>query len=129
MEKLTVYKSTLEDVLVAEEVIAELNETVTSINCISVSSSLTINSTSSDKQYMFAIGIINSQIFASLELGIDTDELNTMKNNVLKLRTVSKELSDWRNYLDELRSYSKQVHALLNEDELFQLLRYPQKPH
>jgi len=129
MEKLTVYKRTLEDVIVAEEVIAELNVTVAGIECISVSSSLTINSESSDKQYIYAMGIIHSQISASYELGINTDELNTIKNNVLKLRTATKELSDWRNYLKELRSYSKQVHALLNEDELFQLLEYPQKPH
>lgn len=128
MEKLTVYRRALEDVLVAKEVIAELNETVTGINSISVSSSVTINSTSSDKQYIYAIGIINSQIKASVELGIDTSELHDMKNIVFKLRTRTKELSDWTNYLAELEKYSKQVHALLNEDELFQLLEYPQKP-
>ena len=128
MKKLEAYKQATTDLEFAKEMCSQLMESINSIPEIYVNNSISIDKGSSDKQYVFAIGVLNSQINASKELGMDSKDYEESKANVLKLRLVCADYTAWQNYLHELSNYKRELHNLLDKDDLFQLLEAPVKP-
>lgn len=128
MKKLDAYKQAKADLEFATETRAGIARALETLGSISVNSSITINSNSSDKQYVYAISILNNQIIASKELGMDTKEFEDSKTAVILIRNASKEYKAWENYSYELHDYVNKIHKLLSDDELFQLLEAPVKP-
>ena len=128
MKKLDAYKQAKADLEFATETRAGIARALETLGSISVNSSITINSLSSDKQYVYAISILNNQIIASKELGMDTKEFEDSKTAVILIRNASKEYKAWEKYCHELHDYVNKVHKLLSDDELFQLLETPVKP-
>ena len=125
MKKLQAYTQSLNDLNFAKETISEMLEKVHAIGNLTISSTVTLKVDSSDIQFIYAIGILNSQIIACKELGIDTLSRIKTKEDCKDLRILSKTLSDWREFRDELRNYNNEVFELLDEKERFSLLKYP----
>lgn len=128
MNKLDAYKQAKLDSEFAEETCKKLQESLNEIPEISVGNTLSISKNSSDKQYVYAIGVLNNQIVACNELGIDPKEYEESKSNILKFRKLNAELKDWNSYARELDIYKVKIHMLLDNNELFELLEAPVKP-
>lgn len=128
MNKLDAYKQAKLDLAFAEETCAKLQESLNEIPEINVGTTISINKSSSDKQYVYAVGVLNNQVVACTELGIDPKEHLESKNNVLKFRKLSAELKEWEKYTCELDNYQAKIYRLLDNNELFELLEAPVKP-
>jgi len=128
MKKLDAYKQAKADFEFAQEMCSQLMESINSIPEIYVNNSISIDKGSSDKQYVFAIGVLNSQINASKELGMDSKDYEESKANVLKLKLVCADYVAWDRYRTELYRYQADIYKLLDKDDLFQLLEAPVKP-
>jgi hypothetical protein len=127
MTKSKAYKQVITDVDFAKEQVELFADRIQEIGHIHVGNTLTLTSDSSDKQYVFAIGVLNSQIASCKELGIEDTNYVETKELVINLRVVTKELKDWNTYLRELEKYKTEVYKLLSDDEKFELLDYPKK--
>lgn len=127
LNKSQAYTQVVTDMNFAKEQVELFSNRINELGSIPVSTSITINSNSSDKQYVFAIGILNSQIASCQELGLDETSYTETKEQVINLRVVTKEFQDWSNYLVELSRYKDSVYRLLSDDEKFELLEYPKK--
>lgn len=127
LNKSQAYTQVVTDMNFAKEQVELFSNRINELGSIPVSTSITINSNSSDKQYVFAIGILNSQIASCKELGLDETSYTETKGQVINLRVVTKEFQDWSNYLVELSRYKDSVYRLLSDDEKFELLEYPKK--
>jgi hypothetical protein len=128
MNKLEVYSASITDLSFAKEYLSTLRAELDAIDTIPVNSSININAGSSDKQYVYAISILNNQILACKELGIDPQEYEDIKVSVLHIKSTVAVCRDWQKYSVELYEYSQAVHKLLSNDELFSLLQAPVKP-
>jgi hypothetical protein len=94
---------------------------------VAITDSLSISARSSNKQYIYAISILNNQILAAKELGIDYTDIVQKKEDALTIRSLSSELEQWKQYADQLHSYMNSVEYLLSDDEKFSMLEYPKK--
>ena len=128
MKKLDAYKQAKADYEFAQETVNKLSEVLDFYKTVTVNSNITINSSSSDKQFVYAISILNNQISACKELEIDSTEYEESRLTVLQIRTTSKELKAWQEYAGDLAFYVRCVRDLLDKDELFELLEVPVKP-
>lgn len=128
MKKLDAYKQAKADYEFAQETVNKLSEVLDFYKTVTVNSNITINSSSSDKQFVYAISILNNQISACKELDIDSTEYEESRATVLQIRTTSKELKAWQEYAGDLAFYVRCVRDLLDKDELFELLEVPVKP-
>jgi hypothetical protein len=127
MKKLEAYKQAVSDLNTAKEILSNLDNNLCNIK-ISVNSSITINSDSSDKQYIYAISILNNQIKACEELDLDSTEYMEAKQQVLETRKLSDERKAWYIYYHQLIDYKSSIYNLLDDKELFSLLETPVKP-
>lgn len=129
MEKLEAYKQAKADYFFARNLAKELKAELEAIGSIEISSSLTITMDySSDKQLMFAVGILNSQLQACAELNMDHAEIESSKAKVLEFRRLKQSYQDWNKYTLELERYWDSIGDLLTNDEKFLLLEKPVKP-
>lgn len=128
MKTLKLFKQATEDLTFARNTVEELHDKIEAIGSLDVSASVHINAISSDKQFIFAIGILNSQITASKELGLDSAPIEQMKVNALELRTLGKSLREWTEYVHELENYKNNLYRLLDTKERVALLEAPKKP-
>lgn len=128
MKKLKAFNQTVLDIEFAESVITDLSDKIEKLNNIEVSSTITLNSKSTTKQFIYGVSILRNQISACEELGIDPTEFIQMKSNAIELRGLVEELNDWRIFMYALVDYRSQVFELLDDKERFQLLEYPTKP-
>ena len=128
MKKLEAYKQAKADRTFALETAKELKAKIDAIDTIEVSSSIIIKRDSSEKQMIYAVGILNAQIQASKELGVDSTEIESNKAKLIELRSINKQYNDWDVYADQLYRHMREVHSLLDNDELFELLEAPVKP-
>lgn len=127
MTKLNAYKTALSELETITAVVKTLESQIEEIGTLTVSSSVIIKQGASDAQYIFGIGILNSQILACKELGLDATSKKDMKKACMNLRTLTKELNDWANFGYEIADYAKKVYKLFTEKEKFSLLEYPKK--
>lgn len=128
MKKLNAYKQACADVETAEVICEELNVKLKELGTINVNNSISVEYHSSDKQFVYALGVLNSQIEASKELGMDSEELEKKKSSLFEMRTVSTDVKVWLQYFMELRRYKDGIERLLSDTEKFLLLVYPTKP-
>jgi hypothetical protein len=127
MKKLNAYTQSLNDLNCVKETIILMNNRINEIGTIVISSSISLNVHSSELQFIYAIGILNSQIIACKELDITTTDREVTKLVCKELMFLGKELIEWTNFRNELRSYNHEVYELLDEKERFSLLKYPTK--
>lgn len=127
MTKLKAYQTATSELKTIEGIINSLESQIEEIGTLTVSSSVTIKQGVSDAQYIFGIGILNSQILACKELGLDATDKEDMKKACMNLRTLTKELNDWEVFECEIVDYTNSVFKLLTEKEKFSLLKYPKK--
>ena len=128
MKKLDAYKQAKADLEFANDMCAKLRGELNAIPAVSVGNSISISSSSSDKQYVYAIGILNNQINACKELGVDSKDYEESKATILKLRLVDADYTAWNDYQYELSKYKSNLYSLLDKDDLFELLEVPVKP-
>jgi hypothetical protein len=128
MNKLESYTATLADLEFAKDYVKSLRNELEELDTIQINGSISISAGSSDKQYVYAVGVLNSQVSACKELGIDPKEYEDMKVSVIHIKSTTALCRDWQKYSVELYEYSQAIHKLLDNDELFSLLKTPVKP-
>lgn len=128
MKKLKAFNQAVLDIDFADSVITGLSEEIQEIGTIEIGSTVTLKSGSSSKQFIYGVGILNNQITACEELGIDPAEYKQMKSNAIALKGLVEELDNWRRFLYSLQDYKSELFALLDDKERFQLMEYPTKP-
>lgn len=126
-KKLTAYKQAKQDRLEASQIVTDIREKIKEIGSIEVGSTITINADSSDKQFVYAVGVLMNQTAGAEVLGFTESDYAEKLIKVVDLWTLRKELKPWDNYAYALRSYEQEVYSLLSDNELFQLLEYPVK--
>ena len=77
---------------------------------------------------IYAVGILNAQLQACKELGVDSTELESNKAKIIELRKLSNDYDSWKDYRDDIYSYAQDIYKLLDKDDLFALLEAPVKP-
>jgi hypothetical protein len=126
-KKLTAYKQAKQDRLEASQIVTDIREKIKEIGSIEVGSTITINAESSDKQFVYAVGVLMNQTAGAELLGFTESDYAEKLAKVTALWNLNKELNPWRDYTYALKVYEMQVHELLSDDELFQLLERPVK--
>ena len=91
---------------------------------------LLIDNESSLSQYLYAIGILSSQIAAAKLMGEDEEnkKLSSTLDEVLKMRKAKKEYDEWYSYLNELHVQKNNLHELLSNEEKASLIEIPNPP-
>jgi hypothetical protein len=131
MKKLEAYKQVCTDVQTAKEICNELDNSINKIGTVRPSFNVLVERNSSDKQFVYGLGILMSQETAGIELGFSESELQSFKDkkaNLIELRKLVQELRAWDTYWTELRDYKYQLEKILTDEEKFSLLEYPAKP-
>jgi len=131
MQKLEAYKQVCADVQTAREICNELDDRINKIGTVRPSFNVLVERNSSDKQFIYGLGLLMSQESAGIELGFSESELQSFKDkkaNLIELRKLVQELRAWDTYWTELRDYKYQLEELLTNEEKFSLLEYPAKP-
>ena len=126
-KKLDAYKAAVADYDFAMETVRRMEQRMRDIDNISIGSSITVNSRSSDKQFIYAVGILHNQMNACHELSMPDLEYREMKDRVLELSDLKREYEPWCDYASALKKYMREVRGLLSNDELFELLEKPVK--
>jgi hypothetical protein len=128
MKTLDGYKKALVDLEEATTIYNTISSHILEMDAeIKVSSSVAITGISTDNQYVYALGILNSQITACKELGIDSTDREEMKLKIFIFRNLINELRQWSEFKDDLLRYANSVSKLLTDKERFSLLKYPVK--
>jgi hypothetical protein len=126
-KKLTAYKQAKQDRLEATEIVTDIREKIKELGNVEVGSTITVTSSSSDKQFIYAVGVLMSQTAGAEALGFTESDYAEKLAQVTALWNLKKDLKPWDDYGYALRRYEQEVYALLNDDELFQLLERPVK--
>jgi hypothetical protein len=126
-KKLTAYKQANQDRLEASQIVTDIRKKMTDIGSIEVGSTITINSDSSDKQFVYAVGVLMNQTAGAQVLGFTEIDYAEKLVQVTALWELRKDLKSWDDYVCALRRYEHEIYALLSDDELFQLLERPVK--
>lgn len=126
-KKLTAYKQAKQDRLEATEIVTDIRKKMEELGNIEVGSTITVTASSSDKQFIYAVGVLMSQTAGATALGFTESDYAEKLAQVTALWNLKKDLKPWDDYAYALRRYEQEVYALLNDDELFQLLERPVK--
>jgi hypothetical protein len=126
-KKLVAYNKAKADYSEVRAVVEGIREVIESIGSIEVSSSITITKDSSERQFIYAVGILSNQVIGCMKLGISRDEYDKQLNNIIQLSRFLKDLKEWQVYMRDLELYEHRIYSLLDNDELFQLIEYPVK--
>jgi hypothetical protein len=126
-EKLKAYKQSQADYNDASNVIDEIRKQSSEIGDISVSSNLVIDRVSSERQFLFALGILSQQIVSCPLLNLPDTEYIEKRDKITALWKLMQEEKAWVQYAGELRRYTYELKDLLDNDDKFQLLEYPVK--
>lgn len=127
MTKLEAYKQSKIDLEFALSELEKLTDESAEIGTIVVSNSLVVTHRSTVKQFLFAIGVVKSNIDACKELDEDPTDLKENLKSIKRLFQLGKEISQWQEYAEELDIYHREVKRLLTDDDRFALLEYPSK--
>lgn len=127
MKKLLAYKKAESELAVLLEKRVALTEELGKTRVIQISSTLSITENSSDSQYVFAIGVLNSQINSAWELGIEGKDYLEKKASVLQFRKLAEEKKELDKHYNDLYRYKCEVYELLTKTELFALKVYPKR--
>ena len=91
---------------------------------------LVIDQCSSLKQYLYAVGILSSQIAAAVFLGEEeeADSLKETLDKVIKMRASKKEYDEWYRYRNQIFAKKEALHKLLSNEEKASLIEIPNPP-
>ena len=128
MKKLKAFQQANEDYKTAKEIVNFISGEILKIGNLNISTSLNINEGSTDKQFIFAIGLLTNQMIACNELGLPDTEYRELKDKVQLLFRMKNDLKPWQEYTDELSYYKRRVYDLLSDGERFELLDKPTRP-
>ena len=128
MNKLEQYNQSILDIDTCKKQIDEISSKIDKKRNVQLGQ-LMVNFYSTDKQFVFGIGVLSSRIKASEELGITDSESKEDKDFLLSMFKLKKDVKAWEEYLLELNIYSYTMHDLLSNDEKASLLKYPSKPN
>lgn len=126
-EKLVAYKKAQAEHKEAYAVVDEIIEEMDLIGSISISSGLSIDKTSSEKQFLYALGILSNQIASCPLLNLPDDSYIQSRDSITALWKLIQEYKSWAVYAGELREYEYALEKLLDNEDRFQLLEYPVK--
>ena len=126
-EKLKAYKQSQADYNDASAVIDGIRKQSSEIRDISVSSNLVIDRASTERQFLFALGILSQQITSCPLLNLPDAEYIEKRDKITALWKLMQEEKAWVQYANELRRYTYELEDLLDNDDKFQLLEYPKK--
>lgn len=126
-EKLVAYKKAQADYSEAIAVVDEISEEMDLIGTVEVSSNLSIHKHSSEKQFLYALGILGNQIAGCPLLNLPDDSYIQSRDNIIALWKLVQEWRGWAVYAEELREYKRALEKLLDNEDRFQLLEYPVK--
>jgi|688.fasta_scaffold02394_15 hypothetical protein len=126
-EKLKAYKQSQADYNDASAVIDGIRKQSSEIRDISVSSNLVIDRASTERQFLFALGILSQQITSCPLLNLPDAEYIEKRDKITALWKLMQEEKAWVQYASELRRYTYELEDLLDSDDKFQLLEYPKK--
>lgn len=126
-EKLVAYKKAQAEHKEAYAVVDEIIEEMDLIGSISISSGLSIDKTSSEKQFLYALGILSNQIASCPLLNLPDDSYIQSRDSITALWKLIQEYKSWAVYAGELREYERALEKLLDNEDRFQLLEYPVK--
>jgi len=127
MKTLDGYKNATVELNAVEEIIKVIDNELLSIGKIEVSASVTVSVNGSEAQFVYGVGILNSQITACKELGLSAESKEEIKNKVILLWTLYKERKEWLRFAYELEEFKNEAYNLLTDKEKFSLLKYPVK--
>jgi hypothetical protein len=127
MKTLDGYKNATAELKAVEEIIKVIDNELLSIGKIEISASVTVSTNGSEAQFIYGIGILNSQILACKELGLSAESKEEIKIKVILLWTLYKELKEWTKFGYELEHFTNEAYNLLTDKEKFSLLKYPVK--
>lgn len=128
MKKLEAYKQVCVDVTTAMEIKSELELKLSLIKDIQVANSLTVSVSSTNTQFIYAVGILNSQLSACNELELDSAPIVEKKLAILEMKSLLNDFNMWTKYTMDLKNYKHEVGLLLSDDDKFKLLDYPTNP-
>jgi hypothetical protein len=126
-EKLKAYKQSQADYNDASAVIDGIRKQSSEIRDISVSSNLVIDRASTERQFLFALGILSQQITSCPLLNLPDAEYIEKRDKITALWKLMQEEKAWVQYANELRRYTYELEDLLDNNDKFQLLEYPKK--
>ena len=86
-----------------------------------------IDAYSSERQFLFAIGVTKSNIDACNDLGVDPTDFQERLETIKRLFQLGKEASQWWLFKEELSQYKYNLEKLLTNDDKFALMEYPTK--
>ena len=127
-EKLKAYKQSQADYNDAIAIVGNLRSERVQFGRIDVSSNLSIDTSSTERQVLYALGILSNQIASCPLLNLPDAEYIEKRDAITAMWKVSQEEKAWAKYADELRRYTYELEDLLDNDDKFQLLEYPAKP-
>jgi hypothetical protein len=126
-KKLVALKQSEADFNYASDLIDGIRKEITSIGTIDISTNLSLDKRSSERQFLYALGILSNQIAGCPLLNLPDAEYIEKRDNVTTLWKLKSEEKAWVEYSAELRVYYSRLQDLLDNEDKFQLLEYPVK--
>ena len=126
-KKLVALKQSEADFNYASDLIDGIRKEITSIGTIDISTNLSLDKRSSERQFLYALGILSNQIAGCKLLNLPDAEYIEKRDNVTTLWKLKSEEKAWVEYSAELRVYYSRLQDLLDNEDKFQLLEYPVK--
>lgn len=126
-KKLVALKQSEADFNYASDLIDGIRKEITSIGTIDISTNLSLDKRSSERQFLYALGILSNQIAGCPLLNLPDAEYIEKRDNITTLWKLMQEEKAWVQYAGELRRYTYELKDLLDNDDKFQLLEYPVK--
>ena len=112
----------------ASAVLENLYSKIKEVDYVAVGSTITITRTSSEKQFLYALGILNNTIASCKQLNVSDKEYVESRDRIINLWSLSKEYNEWCIYNAELGNYVDSIKRLLTNVDKFHLLNYPKSP-
>lgn len=125
--KLDAYKQSITDYEFTISQHKLCKEEITTIGTIIINNNYTVDGCSSERQFLFAIGVTKSNIDACIDLGVNPNDFQEKLETIKKLFQLQKEKSQWWLFKDELSTYKYNLEKLLTDEDKFALLEYPTK--
>jgi hypothetical protein len=126
-KKLVAFKQSEKDFNYASDVIDGIRKEINSIGSIDISTNLTLDKRSSERQFLYALGILGNQIAGCPLLNLPDAEYIEKRDSITTLWKLKHEEKAWVDYAGELRVYYSRLEDLLDNDEKFQMMEYPVK--
>lgn len=127
-KKLIAFNKATQDIKDVSIITEEFCDKIREIGSITISSNLRIDVGSSERQFLYALGILNHQISSCPLLNISDAEYVQKRDAIITLWKLIQEKREWIQYEHDLHVYRVRVEKLLDDNDKFLLLEYPVSP-